>query len=507
VPPLTVYLRWLACCIVLLCIAPGKAQHDSDLVFTFDFNDHTLNEAHNQLPPAKGVGTTMAQDRFGNEQSAVHTNGTLNSYLNLGTSPLLKSPVTTISLWINVTRKIYSGTGSENNPILITKNGPQDDFNLAYAIVFDWSDEKLGVSTTKDSLNEAIVVNESRIEWGRWYHLVLVSSNSQLCFYVDGELRGCSKKDFETAFLVSDSVVIGNTANKKNSRYTMGTFDDIRIYHRVLNAQEIMELYRESDPNKTRLMIFAALKWLGLAALVVILSFLLLWRRRQALKRAQEKLDINRRLHEMETRTLKAQMNPHFIFNSLNSIKQFVMLHENEKAELYLTKFAKLIRELLESNMNESLSVKEEAEILNGYLDMESLRFDAMFSFTVLVDEAIDASRHIPHLMIQPFVENAIWHGLLTKTGDRTVWIRLEHHTERTMRCIVEDNGVGRKKRQNREETFKKRSLALSLVNQRLELMQKNLGVECSVTVLDMEDSAGESLGTKVIIILPYIDN
>lgn len=490
----------------LLCITPGNAQHDSDLVFTFDFNDHTLNEANNKLPPAKGVGINMAQDRFGNEHSAVQTNGTLYNYLSLGKVSRLMSPVVSISIWVNIVRKNYSGKGAENNPIFIVKNGPQDDFNLAYAIVLDWSNESFGLNATKDSLNEAIVMNERNIDWGRWYHLVLVASNKQLCFYVNGELTGCSKKDFETTFLASDSVMIGNTANKKNSRYTLGIFDDIRIYHRVLSAKEVTELYHEPNPNKTRLMILEVLKWLGLAALVVVLSFLLLWRRRQALKRAQEKLDINRRLHEMETRTLKAQMNPHFIFNSLNSIKQFVMLHENEKAELYLTKFAKLIRELLESNMNESLSVKEETEILNGYLDMESLRFGATFSYSVLVDESIDMARHIPHLMIQPFVENAIWHGLLTKAGDRTVWIRLEHHTEQTIRCIVEDNGVGRKKRQSKNETFKKKSLALSLVNQRLELMRKNLGVECSVTVIDMEDSAGESLGTKVIIILPYID-
>lgn len=233
----------------------------------------------------------------------------------------------------------------------------------------------------------------------------------------------------------------------------------------------------------------------GITLLVVTIAFLIF--RQNKLKTAQQKLYLEQKL-------ISSQMNPHFIFNSLNSIQQMIMKNENEKAELYLSKFSKLIRDLLESNAKETLSLKHETEILQGYLEMESRRFSKSFYFSFKIDDRIDPENSfIPHMMIQSLLENAIWHGLLPKKGERNLTITYEYDTEKTIRCIIDDNGVGRQTAFKKQNTFKKQSLALSFVRQRLDLMRETQKVNCSLEIIDKKDVAGESLGTKILIVMP----
>ena len=235
----------------------------------------------------------------------------------------------------------------------------------------------------------------------------------------------------------------------------------------------------------------------ALALLILIIAWLLA--RQNKLKAAQQNMLLEQKL-------ISSQMNPHFVFNSLNSIQQLIMSKENEKAELYLSKFAKLIRELLESNIRESITVNEEVGILKGYMEMEARRFGKAFSFSVHVGEKIDGEKiNIPHMMIQPFVENSIWHGLLTKEGERNLTVNFEYDTNKTIKCFVEDNGIGREASKKKNSTFKKRSLALSFVKQRLELMKETLKINCDVNIIDKKNTSGESCGTKVELVLPIL--
>jgi two-component sensor histidine kinase len=484
-----------------------KSQLDSNLVLTFNFNHQRFNEQNDKLI-AKGSGVSFVEDRFGNEASAIFINGHVNSYLNLGTSSLLKPKALTLSLWVNLSRRVYAGKGYESNQIVMTKNGPQDDFYSAYSIHYDGYNNRFGVACTKDSTSEALVFSKEEAQFGKWYNFIITLDNNHLSFYLNGKLQGKSKKNFETIYMPSDSVVFGHTANKKNERFSMGVFDDIQIFHRVLSEKEILELYQAPNPNRNKLILMAVLKWVLLISTVIVLAFALVWRRRRMLKIAKDKLDVKRKLHEMEIRTLKAQMNPHFIFNSLNSIQQFIMLKENDKAELYLSKFSKLIRELLESNTNENLTVVEEIEILKGYLEMEALRFGSTFHFTIDVDDRIDCKlNRIPHMMIQPFVENAIWHGLLPKTGEKNLTIKFISNSNKTITCHVEDNGIGREESKKKTSTFKKKSLALSFVEQRLRLIKESMNFDCSVEIIDLKNEFGENLGTKVVVILPVLNS
>lgn len=209
----------------------------------------------------------------------------------------------------------------------------------------------------------------------------------------------------------------------------------------------------------------------------------------------------------LEQKLLRSHMNPHFIFNSLNSIQQFIMSHQNEKAETYLSKFARLVRNILESNIKESISIKEEAEILVDYLEMESLRFGGSFSYSVNINNNVAQNEAcISHMMIQPFVENAIWHGLLPKKNEKKVTITFEAGSNNTVHCIIDDNGIGRTESIKNRSTFGKNSLAMNFIKQRIVLMRKTLKVDCRVDIIDKTDAGGESAGTKVIVILPILN-
>jgi hypothetical protein len=479
------------------------SQTDSNLVLTFDFNDHTFNEKKGLLK-AKPLGVNLVEDRFGNDASAVFLSGHIQSYLSLGTSDLLKPTKTTISIWVNLSRRNFAGKGYDSNPIFIVKNGPQDDFYVAYAIGYDCYSKRFGAGSTLDSTKEVSIFGINETKFGIWYHFVMTSDDKNLAFYINGILQGRSEKNFRTKFLTSDSVIIGHSANKKNERFSIGVFDDIQIFHRVLSEPEIKELYNAPNPNRLASIGYEVLKWLLILVGIIVVASLIVWRRQIALKRASEKLNLEIKLHEMEIRTLRSQMNPHFIFNSLNSIQQFIVSGDNVKAEMYLSKFSKLIRDLLESNANEGLLLVEEVEILKGYLEMEMLRFDNSFSYAIKVDDKLNAQKiKLPHLMIQPFVENAIWHGLLIKKGGGSIDVNFEYESLTTIKCIIDDNGIGREASKKRENTFKKKSLALSMVKQRLEFMAQSLKCNCNVEIIDKINEQGIATGTKVVVILP----
>ena len=491
--------------ILLSCFCNAQLT-DSNTVLTFSFNDHTFNEANN-LVKTTACGVFLVEDRFGNERSAVYLNGHWRSYLSLGTSPLLKPETITISLWVNLVNYVYAGKGYEGNPILIVKNSASDDFNMAYALFYQNDSKRFAAISTKDSLTECLAHTVNEVRFGEWYHLALVADNKHFALYLDGKLQGTCIKDYETSYLQSDSMVIGNTANKKNVRFSQGVFDDIQIYHRVLSDDEILQLYNAPNPNRRKALFLIAAKCIATILTILIVAYGLVWRRRRALLKAQEGLDLNRKLHEMEIRTLKAQMNPHFIFNALSSIQQLIMSKDNEKAEAYLAKFSKLIRKLLESNTDESLTVKDEIMILKTYLEMESLRFGSSFTYQIHVDDQIQQEQtKIPHMMVHPFVENAIWHGLLPKSGDRKLQITFQYDSDQTILCTVDDNGVGRNNGiKKKRTTFKKKSLALSFVQQRMLLLSEMMNVKGEIRFIDKKNDLGEPLGTKVLITLPTL--
>ncbi|MGW9684663.1 sensor histidine kinase [Flagellimonas sp. 2504JD1-5] len=204
-----------------------------------------------------------------------------------------------------------------------------------------------------------------------------------------------------------------------------------------------------------------------------------------------------------KTKALRAQINPHFIFNSLNSIQHLITKNNKVSALKYLSKFGRLTRNILESSFETNTTLDEEIKLLTDYLELESLRFDNAFSYKINIDEALDPEEiQIPFMILQPFVENAIIHGLLPKKGNNKQLLINYKKEGNTMICEVEDNGVGRQMAKLRLHIYQKekKSRGLEVTKQRLESMGENPE---NLQIIDKVDEENNPLGTKVIIRIP----
>src|SRR6185312_1291737 len=306
-PPKRIFFLSL---VFILSFKHSFAQTDSNYVLNFNFNDHQIKEANNKVI-IKPVGISLTDDRFGNKQSAIYLHGDAFSYLNLGTSNLLKPKAGTLSLWVKLDRRVYTGKGYDCNPIIVTKNDTGYDFNVAYGLAYDGYSNRFVANSFKDSTKETTVKSHELAIFGKWYHFVITYDNNFFTYYENGEMQQKIPKGFETMFLKTDSVVIGNGASKKNDRWSEGTFDDIQIFHRVLNENQVKQLYEAPNPNRNSIILNNVLFYTGIGLLIVLVAFLFVVGRRNSLKKAEEKLKLASKLYEMETKVIKAQMNPH----------------------------------------------------------------------------------------------------------------------------------------------------------------------------------------------------
>ena len=220
-------------------------------------------------------------------------------------------------------------------------------------------------------------------------------------------------------------------------------------------------------------------------------------RNQERLKAAHEK-----QLLELEAKALRAQMNPHFIFNCLNSIKSLMQENEMDKGVTYLTTFSKLIRTLFNNADKKEISLYDEIETCKLYLQLEAMRFDSKFSYAVNIDDSIDLkSVHVPALIIQPFIENAIWHGIVPKEKEGYVELSVAK-TNGSIDITVNDNGIGREaSKQNKSSSgFAHQSKGVNLTQSRLELDNLLQQRRAKLEIVDKRDEKGTSIGTKVIL-------
>jgi tetratricopeptide (TPR) repeat protein len=239
---------------------------------------------------------------------------------------------------------------------------------------------------------------------------------------------------------------------------------------------------------------------------VVLVSLLLI--RNAFLKRRNEKLkneniykELLHKTSEMEMQALRAQMNPHFIFNCLNSINRFIMKNESQAASDYLTQFSRLIRLVLNNSKKAWIPLEDEIDMLLLYLDMEKLRFKSSFDYVLSCGPGVDSSTlYIPPLLLQPFVENAIWHGLMHKKGKGQVSITFQVEND-ILHCTITDNGIGRSAAANAgsKSSQKHKSLGIQVTRERLELINGDSHSNKVVFhIEDMVDEAGHASGTEV---------
>ncbi len=248
--------------------------------------------------------------------------------------------------------------------------------------------------------------------------------------------------------------------------------------------------------------------WFYLIAALLILGmiyFAYRFRIAQIRKQEEIKTEFNRRISEVEMKALRSQMNPHFLFNCLNSINRYIVKSDPETASGYLTKFSRLIRLILQNSKSATIPLIQELEALTLYIEMEELRFENKFDYQIQIGDQVEADYiEVPPMMIQPYVENAIWHGLMHKTEKGSLLIDIQRE-EQTLICVVEDNGIGRKKagELKTKSATKNKSLGMKITSDRLAIINNLHHKRSVVQVEDLVDETGLPMGTRVTLKIP----
>lgn len=245
-------------------------------------------------------------------------------------------------------------------------------------------------------------------------------------------------------------------------------------------------------------------KWWFIALMVslgiLLISMIFRWRIRAIHRRN----NLKHQLIDANLKALKTQMNPHFIFNSLGSIQDFILQDKTEEAERYVAKFAKLTRQILEASRQKYICIAEEIEILENYLLLEQAFSEHKFEYQFHISEDIDEDTiKIPPLFAQPFIENSLKHGISSMDLGGKIEISFSFH-HKLILLEISDNGIGREKAQSIRPTKKHHSLATQITNERIELLQRTIAKSVQLEIGDIVDANHKIIGTKVKLLLPY---
>lgn len=230
---------------------------------------------------------------------------------------------------------------------------------------------------------------------------------------------------------------------------------------------------------------------ISVLSVMILASLLIFWqyKHRKDAQSKQKEAELQIQMAENETRVLRLQMNPHFIFNSLNSISDYIRKSELEEADDYLTKFAKVMRMTLENSVHNTISLTDELNALEGYIQLEARRLKNKFTYEIQVDDVIEKDETmVPPMILQPFVENSIWHGISQKQGRGHIIIHIEEEGE-MLKCSIEDDGIGRGKATQQNYPEKNKSLGMKITAARIGLL--NQQKENSATVVFRDKMQG----------------
>ncbi|MBT8236444.1 MAG: histidine kinase [Bacteroidia bacterium] len=222
----------------------------------------------------------------------------------------------------------------------------------------------------------------------------------------------------------------------------------------------------------------------------------------------QYQLRNERKVVSLEQTMLRSQMNPHFLFNSLNSIKHYIINNEQKNAVHYLNKFSKLVRRILEASSARETTLSEELETVELYMNIENIRFSYEIDFQIHMDEQVDPDHiRIPSLILQPFLENALWHGLSSKKGTKKIDLLVVREDADKISIEIRDNGVGRAASQKMKESrvLKRKSLGIDITKERLQNFAKDYQNSFAIQINDLVDPEGNPEGTSVMLHIPTI--
>nr|WP_298995786.1 tetratricopeptide repeat protein [uncultured Allomuricauda sp.] len=215
-----------------------------------------------------------------------------------------------------------------------------------------------------------------------------------------------------------------------------------------------------------------------------------------------------KRVLSLEQNILRSQMNPHFLFNSLNSIKLYIINNEQKNAVHYLNKFSKLVRKILEASSVKEIPLSEELETVELYMNIENIRFSNEIDFNITIDKDICPDNiKIPSLTLQPFLENSLWHGLSPKEGEKMIHLNIKKKGDHHINIEIVDNGIGRTAAETNKENrvLKRKSVGIRITKERLANFAKDYQNKFDIHIVDLFDDGGQPQGTKVILEIPTV--
>lgn len=367
----------------------------------------------------------------------------------------------------------------------------EDEFYIALAnINMGWALYELG----KYQEAEAYLLKGEEVSRNREMKQFLASSYEHL-----SELKE-KQKDFQQALVYQrlSQTVQEEYLNEANHKYVSDLnlkYDTEQKKNRISLLEKENEIVTMELGQSRKNLTFTVLFFI----LALIIGYILY--RHFRLKNEKRALTAEQKL-------MRSQMNPHFIFNALLSIKIYMQNHNAKEAIEYLNQFAKLIRSILSSSLEKEISLAEELETMRLYVNIENIRFCNEINYEVFIDQSIDLKKvKIPSLILQPFVENALWHGLQPKEGNKRLKLEVVKKNENFVEIIITDNGIGRKRTMeipSDKRNTQKKSIGINLTIQRLQNFSKNFAHMHSLNIIDLYDDDGQRpKGTQVLLNLP----
>lgn len=363
--------------------------------------------------------------------------------------------------------------------------GSDSDFHVLHGLTVGYMLIKNGqLSTARNVLEVLMEENKDRPEIMAEAYLQLSeleaaagNSDKALEYYVAYDLLTAkTRADKENRFL--QNAIIPYNPDKRKSEMQLLT-----------ERNELTELRLRRNRNTFLIT--------GLLFALLTLILYIIYR--------QYQLRNERKVVTLEQTMLRSQMNPHFLFNSLNSIKHYIINNEQKNAVHYLNKFSKLVRRILEASSARETTLAEELETADLYMGIENIRFSYEIDFDISLDDNVDADRiRIPSLILQPFLENALWHGLSSKKGDKKIAIHVQRINPELIRIDITDNGVGRAASEKLKENrvVKRKSLGIDITKERLQNFAKDYQNDFAISIEDLEEE-GAPIGTRVALQIP----
>ncbi|MFL0353107.1 tetratricopeptide repeat protein [Xanthomarina sp. GH4-25] len=387
---------------------------------------------------------------------------------------------------------IQKGDFDEALPIIETALAKAKIINDKYYISLSYSNLGLIYLKTKDFKTSEKCLNEA-LKIAKKFNLK--SQESETYNYLsqlNEELRNYKTSlEFYQQYVALDKSI----TNEKNFQYVS---DLILKYESEKKNNQIKALASENEIVKLRLIQNRKILLLSLLGGILIVGFFVILQ-------TQRRLKDEKKIVTLEQEMLRNQMNPHFIFNSLNSIKLYIINNEKENAVYYLNKFSKLIRKILIASTEKEISLQDELDTMTLYMNIENMRFSNEINYQTYIDDKVNPSViKVPSLILQPFLENALWHGLSSKTGEKNIQLHVSQKDSDYITITITDNGVGRSvsEKIKSQKKLKRKSVGINITKARLANFSKGFTNDYKIDIEDLFENNKPS-GTKVIVNIP----